>query len=117
MGTASGRSASAGRGLFLPRRIRPRCRPRGPAPGAERSDPMAKKIVIYTTTWCPDCRAAKKFLASKNLSYEEIDIEKNPDAAAIVMKLSDGMRKVPTLDIEGTIGSGDKYEPSRDWKD
>jgi len=26
---------------------------------------MAKKIVIYTTTWCPDCRAAKKFLASK----------------------------------------------------
>ncbi len=42
---------------------------------------------MYTTTWCPDCRAAKKFLASKSLSYEEINIEKNPDAAGIVMKL------------------------------
>jgi mycoredoxin len=78
---------------------------------------MAKKIVIYTTTWCPDCRAAKKFLASKNLSYEEIDIEENPDAAEIVMKLSDGMRRVPTLDIEGTIVSGDKFHPSRFEKD
>lgn len=77
---------------------------------------MAKKIVIYTT-WCPDCRAAKKFLASKNLSYEEIDIEKDPDSAEIVMKLNDGMRKVPTLDIEGTIVSGDRFNPSRFEKD
>lgn len=78
---------------------------------------MAKRIVIYTTSWCHDCWAAKNFLASKNLPYEEIDIEKNPDAAKIVMKLSDGMRKVPTLDIEGTIVSGDKFHPSRFEKD
>ncbi|HJX73390.1 MAG TPA: glutaredoxin domain-containing protein [Candidatus Deferrimicrobiaceae bacterium] len=78
---------------------------------------MAKRIVIYTTSWCPDCRAAKKFLASKDLPYEEIDIEKNPDAAEIVVKLNDGMRKVPTLDIEGTIVSGDKFHPSRFEKD
>ena len=78
---------------------------------------MAKRIVIYTTLWCPDCRAAKKFLASKDLPYEEIDIEKNPDAAEIVVKLNDGMRKVPTLDIEGTIVSGDQFHPSRFEKD
>lgn len=78
---------------------------------------MGKRIVIYTTTWCPDCRAAKKFLASKNLSYEEIDIEENPDAVEIVMKLNDGMQKVPTLDIEGTIVSGDQFHPSRFEKD
>ena len=78
---------------------------------------MAKRIVIYTTLWCPDCRAAKKFPASKDLPYEEIDIEKNPDAAEIVVKLNDGMRKVPTLDIEGTIVSGDKFHPSRFEKD
>jgi mycoredoxin len=74
---------------------------------------MAKKIVIYTTSRCPDCREAKKFLLSKGLSYKEIDIEKNPDAAEIVMKLSDGMRKVPMLDIEGAIVSGDKFHSSR----
>lgn len=78
---------------------------------------MAKKIVMYTTTWCPDCRAAKNFLASKGLSYEEINIEENPDAAEIVMKLNDGMKKIPTLDIEGTIVSGDRFHPSRFEKD
>jgi len=78
---------------------------------------MTKKIVMYTTTWCPDCRAAKNFLASKNLSYEEINIEENPDAAEIVMKLNDGMKKVPTLDIEGTIVSGDRFHPPRFEKD
>ncbi len=78
---------------------------------------MGKRIVIYTTAWCPDCRAAKKFLKARNLPYEEIDIEKSPEAAAIVMKLNGGMRKVPTLDIEGTIVSGDKFDPSRFEKD
>ena len=76
-----------------------------------------KKIVMYTTKWCPDCRAAKKFLDSKNLTYEEINIEENPDAAEIVMKLNNGMKMVPTLDIEGTIVSGDKFHPSRFEKD
>ena len=74
---------------------------------------MGKRIVIYTTSWCPDCRAAKKFLQAKGLPYEEIDIEKNPEAAGIVMKLNNGMKKVPTLDIEGTIVSGDQFNPSR----
>lgn len=78
---------------------------------------MERRIVIYTTAWCPDCRAAKKFLQAKNLPYEEIDIETSPEAAAIVMRLNDGMRKVPTLDIEGTIVSGDKFNPSRFERD
>jgi len=78
---------------------------------------MGKRIVIYTTSWCPDCRAAKKFLQAKSLPYEEIDIGKSPEAAAVVMKLNDGMKKVPTLDIEGTIVSGDRFDPSRFEKD
>lgn len=73
--------------------------------------------MIYTTSWCPDCRAAEKFLQAKGLPYEEIDIGKSPEAAAIVMKLNDGMKKVPTLDIEGTIVSGDQFDPSRFEKD
>lgn len=74
---------------------------------------MPKKIVIYTTTWCPDCRAAKKFLDARGIPYEEIDIGKDPGAADIVMKLNDGMKKVPTLDIEGVIVSGDKFDAKR----
>lgn len=74
---------------------------------------MGKRILVYTAAWCRDCRAAKRFLDARGLAYEEIDIEKDPGAAGIVMRLNDGMRKVPTLDIEGTIVSGDRFDPVR----
>ena len=76
-----------------------------------------KKIVVYTTPWCGDCKAAKRFLGEHGIAYEEIDIEQRPEAAEIVMKLNDGMRKVPTLDVEGTIVSGDKFNAARFEKD
>jgi len=51
------------------------------------------------------------------IAYEEIDIEKRPEAAEIVMRLNDGMRKVPTLDVEGIIVSGDAFDAARFEKD
>jgi mycoredoxin len=78
---------------------------------------MAKKIVIYTTSWCRDCKAAKRFLGERVIAYEEVDIEQRPEAAEIVMKLNDGMKKVPTLDVEGTIVSGDGFNAARFEKD
>ncbi len=78
---------------------------------------MSKKIVAYTTTWCPDCRAAKKFLQSKGIPFEEVDIEQSPEGAQKVMKLNNGMRVVPTLDIEGTIVIGDSFNPEKFEKD
>ncbi|MGB5196231.1 MAG: glutaredoxin family protein [Candidatus Deferrimicrobium sp.] len=74
---------------------------------------MAKRIVIYTTPWCGDCKFAKRFLEERGIAFEEIDIEQHPEAAGIVMRLNDGMRKVPTLDVEGTIVSGDKFDAAR----
>ena len=58
-------------------------------------------IKMYTTSWCGDCRMAKMFLDENGLAYEEIDIEKTPGAAEIVMQANNGKRKVPTLDIDG----------------
>ena len=78
---------------------------------------MVKKIVIYTTPWCGDCKAAKRFLAERGIAYQEVDIEQQPEAAEIVMRLNDGMRKVPTLDVEGTIVSGDRFNAARFEKD
>jgi mycoredoxin len=74
---------------------------------------MAKKILIYTTPWCRDCEAAKRFLGERGIAYEEVDIEQRPEAAEIVMRLNEGMRKVPTLDVEGTIVSGDDFKTAR----
>jgi glutaredoxin len=60
-------------------------------------------IIMYTTTWCPDCRRAKSFLKQHNISYREVRIEEDPSAEAIVLKANNGKRKVPTLKV------GDRY--------
>lgn len=63
----------------------------------------APPVIIYTTTWCPDYRAAKRYLRERGTSYEEIDIERTPAAAAPVEAWSGGYRTVPTFDIGGRI--------------
>ena len=78
---------------------------------------MTARIVIYTTPWCGDCETAKRFLEKRGIPYEEVDIEQRPEAAELVMRLNDGMRKVPTIDVEGTIVSGDKFDAARFEKD
>jgi len=55
------------------------------------------KLTIYSTTWCPDCKATKQVLDKKGIPYEEIDVEQHPEAAKLVEKLNNGKRKVPTL--------------------
>ena len=55
------------------------------------------EIKMYTTTWCPDCRNAKRFLDVRGLAYEEINIENSPEAAELVMSVNGGKRKVPTF--------------------
>jgi mycoredoxin len=62
------------------------------------------KILIYTTSWCGDCRRAKKVFAALSVAYAEIDIDSQPDAAEQVMLLNNGMRTVPTIVFaDGTI--------------
>jgi mycoredoxin len=57
-------------------------------------------ITLYTTSWCPSCRMAKHYLSSKGLTFTEVDIERTPGAAEIVMAEARGFRTVPTFIIE-----------------
>jgi mycoredoxin len=52
---------------------------------------------MYTTAWCSDCRIAKRVFAAENISYTEIDIEKEPNAVEIVRNLNNGNQSVPTI--------------------
>ena len=72
---------------------------------------------MYTTSWCGDCKAAERFLRERGIAYEVVDIDQHPEAAEIVMRLNEGMRKVPTLDVEGIIVSGDRFNAARFEKD
>jgi mycoredoxin len=60
-------------------------------------------IKMYTTTWCGDCRTAKRFLKEQGIAYEEIDIEQTEGAAEYVMSINNGKRKVPTFEIAGRV--------------
>lgn len=61
-----------------------------------------KNVKIYSTPTCPYCIKAKKFLDENNVSYENIDVSADKDAAREVTEKS-GQMGVPVLDIDGRI--------------
>ncbi len=63
-----------------------------------------REIVMFTTSWCGDCRRAKKVFAEQGVPYTEINIEDEPEAAEQVRRLNHGMQSVPTIVFpDGTI--------------
>lgn len=59
-------------------------------------------VVIYTTPTCPFCKMAKDFLRQNNVSYTEINVAEDQNAAMEMIKKS-GQMGVPVLDIDGEI--------------
>ena len=70
-------------------------------------------ITMYTTSWCPDCHAAKAALTRKGLVYQEINIEQDDSAAEFVMKINGGRRSVPTLEFGGHAASLSGFRPAK----
>lgn len=60
---------------------------------------MQKKITMYSTRWCGDCRNAKLLLQRHNVSYSEIDIDRDEQAERKVLEWSGGRRAIPTFEI------------------
>lgn len=61
------------------------------------TDTSADTITMYTTSWCGDCRRAKRVFSDFGVSYVEVNIEEHEDAAEIVQSLNNGLRSVPTI--------------------
>ena len=58
---------------------------------------MSETFTMYTTPWCGYCQRLKGQLGREGITFEEVDIEKHPDAAKIVEKANNGNQTVPTL--------------------
>lgn len=54
-------------------------------------------IIVYSTTWCPDCRRTKQYLDRQGIPYTWIDIDKDSGAAQEVLRINGGRRSIPTL--------------------
>ena len=59
------------------------------------------RVVLYSATWCPDCRKVKKALDESPLAYCEVDLDTDLKAEALVLEKSGGRRVVPTLEFGG----------------
>ncbi|NJN16921.1 MAG: mycoredoxin [Oscillochloris sp.] len=54
-------------------------------------------ILVYGTSWCPDCRRATRVLDQQGAAYHYINIEDDPQAAAYVVEVNKGFQSVPTI--------------------
>jgi mycoredoxin len=54
-------------------------------------------LTVYSTTWCGYCARLKKMLDKEHISYTEVNIEEDEQAAELVMKVNGGNRTVPTV--------------------
>lgn len=55
------------------------------------------QIVMYGTPWCGDCARARRVLETAGTEYHYIDIVGNAEASAIVERINNGNRSVPTI--------------------
>jgi mycoredoxin len=58
-------------------------------------------VTMYSTAWCPDCRRAKSFMKERGVEFREVNIEEDPEAAALVLRVNNGKQRVPTMEVEG----------------
>jgi len=58
-------------------------------------------LKLYGADWCPDCRRAKAYLKENNVDFEFIDVDLDQEATALVEKINNGKRIIPTLTLLG----------------
>ncbi len=61
---------------------------------------MAKHFTMFSTPWCGYCHRLKGQLHREGITFDEIDIEQDPDSAQIVQRANKGNQTVPTLLFE-----------------
>lgn len=66
---------------------------------------MTNEIIVYSTSFCPYCVAAKNLLKSKQLEYSEILVDQDKEQRNLMMKKS-GRTSVPQIFINGTHVGG-----------
>ncbi len=71
-------------------------------------------FVMFTSSWCPYCTKAKNLLGAKKLSFEEHNVENNPNLQVTVVEMT-GHRTVPAIwDVRGDepvfVGGADQLQ-------
>ncbi|MEL7022529.1 MAG: glutaredoxin 3 [Pseudomonadota bacterium] len=57
-------------------------------------------ITVYSKDYCPYCTAAKALLEKKGVSFDLIDVGKDPEQLSAMLDRSNGRRTVPQIFID-----------------
>ena len=58
------------------------------------------RMKVYTTEPCGYCRTAKALLAKRRIAYEEVNLARDPEGRAELVRLT-GMMTFPQVVIDG----------------
>jgi mycoredoxin len=70
-------------------------------------------IRLYTTRWCADCWRTKQFLKERGVVYEEVDVDEDPDAEELIIRVNEGRRKIPTIEVRGRYFACSPFDPEQ----
>ncbi len=62
-------------------------------------------VTVYTSSTCPWCVKAKKYLDTKKVEYKEVNVSTNI-LGSLEMMMKSGQRSVPVIDVDGNIVVG-----------
>jgi thioredoxin reductase (NADPH) len=58
---------------------------------------MSHHITVYGSSWCSDCKRAKRFLGDQQVEYKWVDVEQDEKARLFVEEHNDGKTIIPTI--------------------
>jgi thioredoxin reductase (NADPH) len=54
-------------------------------------------ITLYGTSWCQDCKRAKKFFGEHRVAYDFVDVDQDAEGVRLVEDVNSGKRIIPTV--------------------
>ncbi len=66
----------------------------------------SKEVVVYTTDYCPYCRAAKDLLKSKGVGFTEKDVTGDDAMREKLVQMTGGRTTVPQIFVDGKAMGG-----------
>jgi mycoredoxin len=69
------------------------------------------EITVYSTCWCGDCRRTKQFLRERKIPFREVNVDESPEAEELVLRVNNGLRKVPTIEVDGRYFACSPFDP------
>ncbi len=70
---------------------------------SEKYSKFPEMITVFSASWCPDCKRAKKMLDDREVAYLLVDIGRDNEAFLFIEKLTRRV-KIPTIVFpDGTL--------------